>query len=133
MASPRPGPRGVGTHLILDAWGCPPDLMDDVEAIERLVRAAVAAGRATLIDLCVHRFSPLGVTATATLAESHIAIHTWPERGYCGADLFFCSGGDPAAAAAVLIDGVRCERHDLRRLTRFSAPPAAASRSISGT
>ncbi|NER23683.1 MAG: hypothetical protein F6J96_23865 [Symploca sp. SIO1C2] len=41
--------------------------------------ATITAGGATLIDICVHQLSPHRVTATATLAESHIVLHTWPE------------------------------------------------------
>lgn len=88
----------LGLHLIIDAWDCPPELLNDLEAVRQALLEAVEAGGATLIDLCTHQFSPQGVTATATLAESHIAIHTWPEYGYFAADAFFCGAGDPYAA-----------------------------------
>lgn len=88
----------LGTHLIIDAWGCPAELLNDLEAVRQALLEAAEAGGATLIDLCTHQFSPQGVTATATLAESHIAIHTWPEYGYFAADAFFCGAGDPYAA-----------------------------------
>ncbi len=87
----------LGVHLIIDAWNCPADLLNDVDAVRQALLEAAEAGGATLIDVCTHQFSPQGVTATATLAESHIAIHTWPEYGYFGADAFFCGGGDPYA------------------------------------
>ena len=66
--------KQVGTHLVVDAWDAPEDLLNDPEGIRRAIIDAIEAGEATLIDLCVHQFSPHGVTATATLAESHIAI-----------------------------------------------------------
>lgn len=90
--------KQLGTHLILDAWDCPPAALDDVDLIRATLLEAIERGGATLIELCTHRFSPQGVTATATLAESHIAIHTWPEHGYFAADVFFCGEGDPAEA-----------------------------------
>jgi S-adenosylmethionine decarboxylase len=117
-----PAQPPTGRHLILDAWGCAPDLLDDPARLEAALRAAVTAGHATLIDLCVHRFSPIGVTATATLAESHIAIHTWPEDGYCAADLFFCNSGDPDAALAELLAHLRPNAHDVRRIDRGRRP-----------
>ena len=79
----------VGTHLVVDAWEAPADLLNSPERIRQGLLDAISAGKATLIDMCVHQFSPHGVTATVTLAESHIAIHTWPEHGYFAADLFF--------------------------------------------
>jgi len=92
----------LGTHLIVDAWQVPADLLNDPERIRRAILDGITAGEATLIDLCVHQFSPHGVTATATLAESHIAIHTWPEHGYFAADLFFCGAGKPVVAMEIL-------------------------------
>lgn len=88
----------VGIHLVVDAWQSPATCLNDPQRIKQALIDAVRVGGATLIDLCVHQFSPYGVTATATLAESHIAIHTWPEYGYFAADLFFCGKGDPYEA-----------------------------------
>lgn len=88
----------VGVHLVVDAWQSPASFLDDPVRIKEALTVAVDVGGATLIDLCVHQFSPYGVTATATLAESHIALHTWPEHGYFAADLFFCGRGDPYEA-----------------------------------
>ncbi|NJL82077.1 MAG: adenosylmethionine decarboxylase [Chloroflexaceae bacterium] len=92
----------VGIHLVVDAWEAPAELLNDANRIREALIEAICAGEATLIDLCVHQFSPHGVTATATLAESHIAIHTWPEHGYFAADFFFCGQGKPARAMEVL-------------------------------
>ena len=56
-------------------------LLNSAECIGRAVERAVAATGAIQVDLCVHRFSPNGVTAVATLAESHLAVHPWPAHG----------------------------------------------------
>jgi S-adenosylmethionine decarboxylase len=108
----------LGTHLILDAWGCSYDLLNDPERITEAVMTAVKAGKATLIDTCVHQFSPHGVTATATLAESHIAVHTWPEYGYFGADLFFCGDGDSYAALESLKQSLPAKQFRVKELRR---------------
>ena len=79
---------------------------------------AITAGEATLIDLCVHQFSPQGVTATATLAESHISIHTWPEYGYFAADLFFCGQGNPKKAIELLQTALRAKRIEIKEIER---------------
>jgi S-adenosylmethionine decarboxylase len=94
--------KKVGTHLVVEAWQSPEDVLNDPEQIRSALVEAVFAGGATLLNLCVHQFSPHGVTATATLSESHIAIHTWPEYGYFAADLFFCGKGNPHQAMKVL-------------------------------
>jgi S-adenosylmethionine decarboxylase len=110
--------KKVGTHLVVDAWQAPADLLNDPERIRQAMIDAIAKGQATLIDLCVHQFSPHGVTATATLAESHIAIHTWPEHGYFAADLFFCGSGQPEEAMKFLQTALQAQKIQLREINR---------------
>ncbi len=108
----------LGTHLIVDAWQAPADLLNDPERIRRALMDGIVAGEATLIDLCVHQFSPHGVTATATLAESHIAIHTWPEHGYFAADLFFCGSGKPEVALKIITTALQAKQFKIQELER---------------
>ncbi|HEY9710570.1 MAG TPA: adenosylmethionine decarboxylase [Oculatellaceae cyanobacterium] len=108
----------MGTHLVVDAWQAPEDLLNDPEGIRRALIDAISAGEATLIDMCVHQFSPHGVTATVTLAESHIAIHTWPEHGYFAADLFFCGRGQPKKAMEVLQTALQAKQARMREIPR---------------
>jgi S-adenosylmethionine decarboxylase len=110
--------KKMGTHLVVDAWQAPGDLLNDPERIRRAMIDAIDAGEATLIDLCVHQFSPHGVTATATLAESHIAIHTWPEYGYFAADLFFCGRGKPQEAMKLLQTALQAKQMTMRETDR---------------
>jgi S-adenosylmethionine decarboxylase len=122
--------KQVGTHLVVDAWGAPEDLLNDPEGIRRAMLEAISAGEATLIDLCVHQFSPHGVTATATLAESHIAIHTWPEHGYFAADLFFCGQGKPELAMEVLQTALKAKKVRSREIPRGFEETAEANSRI---
>ena len=108
----------MGTHLVVDAWQAPAELLNDPEKIRAAMIQAISAGEATLIDLCVHQFSPHGVTATATLAESHIAIHTWPEYGYFAADLFFCGRGKPVVAMEVLQKALQAKEVKMHEMER---------------
>jgi S-adenosylmethionine decarboxylase proenzyme len=51
---------------------------------------AVELSGATIIDAKFHQFSPYGVSGVIVIAESHMAIHTWPEYGYAAIDFFTC-------------------------------------------
>ncbi|WP_069791144.1 adenosylmethionine decarboxylase [Cyanobacterium sp. IPPAS B-1200] len=113
----------VGTHLVVDAWEAPADLLNSPERIRQALLDAISAGKATLIDMCVHQFSPHGVTATVTLAESHIAIHTWPEHGYFAADLFFCGAGQPKEAMKVLQVALEAKKATMREIDRGFEQP----------
>lgn len=92
-------PAGLGTHLLLDLHGVDAALLDDVDTVADLLAAAATAGGATVVDRCLHRFSPQGVSGVVVLAESHVAIHTWPEHGVAAVDVFTC--GEPEIAQAV--------------------------------
>jgi S-adenosylmethionine decarboxylase len=97
----RDGIRFAGIHLIIDLWHA--SHLDNIEVVEAALRDAVAASGATLLKLDLHCFSPSGgITGVAVLAESHISIHTWPERAYAAIDVFMCGDADPHRAIEVL-------------------------------
>lgn len=97
----RNGMRYAGSHLIIDLWGG--RHLDNIEAIELALRQGVKAAGATLLHIHLHHFSPNGgVSGVAVLAESHISIHSWPERGYAAFDVFMCGDAKPHAVIPVL-------------------------------
>lgn len=85
---------------------------------------AVAAMRATLLSLNVHRFQPCGVAALALLSESHLAVHTWPEHSYVAIDAFTCGADvDPEAGVAVLLEFFSPRETSTRRIARGPGIP----------
>ena len=97
----RHGLRYAGSHLIIDLWQA--ENLDDAGVIEMALRRAVQAAGATLLHLHLHEFSPNGgVSGVAVLAESHISIHTWPERAYAAVDVFMCGAAEPHEAVPIL-------------------------------
>jgi len=99
----RDGVVFAGSHVLADLWGA--RNLDDIELIERSLRAAVAVCGATLLHIHLHHFSEGGgVSGVAVLAESHITVHTWPERGFAAFDIFMCGKCDPEKALPVLRD-----------------------------
>jgi S-adenosylmethionine decarboxylase len=97
----RDGVRFAGTHLIVDLWHAAH--LDDTAVVESAMRNAVVAAGATLLRLDLHCFTPGGgITGVAVLAESHISIHTWPERAYAAVDVFMCGDANPHEAIKVL-------------------------------
>jgi spermidine synthase len=117
---------GLGRHAICEFWGA--SNLNSVEVAERALREAAAAGHVTLIDVFVHQFSPYGVSGVAVIAESHLAIHTWPEHDYMAADFFTCGDtADMEAIIGVLRDAFEADRVDCRYLTR-GVPPELTNR-----
>jgi S-adenosylmethionine decarboxylase len=97
----RDGVTYAGTHLIIDLWGAKG--LADLERMETALRDCVAAANATLLHIHLHHFTPsYGISGVAVLAESHISVHTWPERDYAAFDVFMCGDAQPHKAVAVL-------------------------------
>ena len=77
-------------HILFTLKGCPFGLLDDEAHIRNVLVNAAALAESTLLGIQSHKFDPQGVTAVALLAESHISIHTWPEKGMAVCDAFTC-------------------------------------------
>jgi len=91
----------AGTHLLLDFWGA--EHLNDEDFIEQTLRHAVVAAGAQLLHIHLHRFTQGGgISGVALLAESHISVHTWPERDFAAFDIFMCGTAQPEQAARVI-------------------------------
>jgi len=102
----RDGTRYAGGHLLLDMWGAR-DLTDPEFIENTLTRAAEASG-ATILHAHFHQFGEGGgVSGVLVLAESHISIHTWPERDFAAIDIFMCGACDPLKAVPALEHGFK--------------------------
>ena len=100
LFSEKDGISYAGTHLILDCWEA--SHLDDINHIESTLREAVELSGATLLHIHLHHFTPNGgVSGVAVLAESHISVHTWPERDFAALDVFMCGDTEPEKTIAV--------------------------------
>lgn len=132
-----------GLHLTADLHGCDPERaeMIDTAALRRLCMAGVRASELAPVGELFHRFEaaaaagaaqPPGITGVVLLAESHLAVHTWPELGAVTLDVYVCNfGADNSARARALIEALvaafapaNVERHELARGARTPVAPA---------
>lgn len=102
-----------GLHLTADLSGVDAALpaMGDADALARLCGQAVAKSGLTGVAELFHRFGPAdsqsGVTGVVLLAESHVAVHTWPELGGVTLDVYVCNyGADNSARAEALMQAL---------------------------
>ncbi len=121
-----------GSQVVLDLYECETGHLDNLEWVKRtLVNAARAAG-ATIVETVFHKFAPWGISGVVVIAESHLAIHIWPENRYAAIDVFTCGENvQMDAATAFLTRRFRSRRAVQRRFTR--GDQVAADRETSGT
>lgn len=80
----------LGRQILVEFHECDHDSLNDVSYIEKSMLQATRRSGATIISHDFHKFSPHGVSGVVVIAESHVAIHTWPEYNYSAVDIFTC-------------------------------------------
>jgi len=78
----------TGIHLIAEFWSG--KIIENPKEIKKILIGAVKKAKNTPLEITIHKFSPQGITGVVLLAESHLAIHTWPEMNYVAIDIFTC-------------------------------------------
>lgn len=111
-------PKGV--HIILDLYDCSNvSTLNSAEEIEKILKISVEKANATLIDIKVHKFSPYGISGFALISESHISIHTWPEKKYVGVDIYTCGNKTlPEIAADFIIKALKSQKPSILKIER---------------
>lgn len=114
-----------GTHLTAELHACAAGtLLSEPEALRTLCRRVVADAGLTPVGEVFHQFSPGGgVTGVVLLAESHLAVHTWPELGAATLDVYVCNlSADNSARAERVVDALEAafapQRRQRQRLER---------------
>lgn len=108
-----------GRHVAVDVWGVQEDLLNDPEWLQaHMIEAAEACG-ATVLSVQGKQFEPQGATVLVMLSESHISIHTYPERGFAAIDCYTCGDTvDPEMAMNYMLSVLKPEKTHAKKLIR---------------
>lgn len=104
-------------HILFTLTGCNSSLIDDEDYVRTVLFESCKVAGATWLKTCSHKFDPQGVTGVALLAESHLSIHTWPEKQTAVCDIFSCSDATKASDAMLFMQekfeasGLTCKAH----------------------
>ena len=89
----------MGRHVIADLHDVSAEVLGSIDFWkEILIDGAKKSGATVLSDHFHHFGEGYGITGVIVLAESHISIHTWPEKNYAAIDVFMCGTCDPEIA-----------------------------------
>ena len=111
----------AGIHIIADFWFA--KNITSTQELRQLLLKAAKKAQSTPLELLVHKFSPQGLTGVLLIAESHIAIHTWPEIEYMALDIFTCGKNvKPKKALEFLQKELKPKRVFVQELKRGMIP-----------
>lgn len=106
----------AGKMVTADIWV---HKMPDWDRLNWICEKALKASRMNVVDRVAHEFEPQGTTAVWILAESHMAIHTYPEENFMAVDVFTCgTEGDPAGVIVALTDHLELSTMVVKETTR---------------
>ena len=80
-----------GTHMICDIKNIENmELLNNITQLKRLLDTICEKNKYTILQKTEHSFEPQGSTIIYMLTESHISIHTFPEKKYMAFDIYTC-------------------------------------------
>lgn len=87
-----------GLHIVADLYHCPPgDFLISAKALRTLCMQACKTAGLSVLGEHFYQFEGFdavqdgGATGAVILAESHLAVHTWPERSEVSLDVYVCN------------------------------------------
>ena len=96
--------NALGRHILLELKDCNREVLNNLDLLQDALCSAAQEAGATVLERHFHHFSPQGVSGAVIIAESHLAVHTWPEYGYAALDIFTCGESvKPEVAVELLI------------------------------
>ena len=102
----------LGRHLLLELYDCDPKKLSDAKSVQKSLAGAAAIAGAHIVNQTFHQFSPWGVSGVIVIQESHLAIHTWPEKCYAAVDVFTCGTEmNPELCIEPILAAFKCKRH----------------------
>jgi S-adenosylmethionine decarboxylase len=111
--------HALGRHMLLELFDCDPDAINSLDIVKTSMVEAAKRAQATIVDVIFHEFNPFGISGVVVIAESHLAIHTWPEYRYAAVDVFSCGETlQPQVAVEHLVEQLGAARTSVVELQR---------------
>jgi S-adenosylmethionine decarboxylase proenzyme len=109
----------LGQHHLAEFYGCDVKSINNVSVVREAMIEAAKIARATIVTDVFHEFNPHGISGVVVIAESHFAIHSWPEHACVSVDLFTCSHHmNPQAAIDYLANIFKASKISIQSVNR---------------
>ena len=94
-------------------------MLNDIQYLRTCLRETAELIGATVVNDSFYQFTPYGVSGVVIIAESHLAIHTWPEYDYAAIDVFTCGHTiEPKDAVPILVDKLGAKESSCTEINR---------------
>lgn len=80
----------TGIHILGELYGVSYEKINSLDFMETLLVKGIEESNATICGTSIKKFKPQGLTILILLSESHVAVHTYPEKGSIFFDIFTC-------------------------------------------
>jgi S-adenosylmethionine decarboxylase len=123
-----------GPHLVLEAYGCNEEKLADLGLISQVLDAYPAQLDMTkIMPPYVFKYSGAvpddwGVSGVVLIAESHISIHTFPQKGFVTLDIFSCRDFDVERAIEYFCEQFQPSHYEQQLLMRGREFPRSIGR-----
>jgi len=111
----------LGIHYLVECKNCTPELLTNLPLLKSTITNIAKKAGATVIETLLHQFNPYGLSGIVIIAESHLAIHTWPEHGYAAIDIFTC--GNVKVAENIYQEILQTFKPSTHNITKINRKP----------
>ncbi|WP_010095250.1 adenosylmethionine decarboxylase [Ornithinibacillus scapharcae] len=113
----------MGRQIIAELWDCNFETLNDIKLIEQIFVDAARKAGAEIREVVFHQFSPYGISGVVVIAESHLTIHSFPEKGYASIDVYTCGEKiDPTIAVDYIIQCLESRTNKTLEIPRGMGP-----------
>ena len=109
----------LGRHLIVELFDCNPEKINDEKFLEKILVESLIEAGSKILGKFFYKFQPQGVTGIIAIAESHLSLHTWPEKNYAALDIFTCGVKiDPWKVYRRIVEEIKPKKVKILELSR---------------
>ena len=109
----------LGRQVLIELKNCNHNVLNDIDFLRTCLRETAEHIGATVVNDSFYQFTPHGVSGVVIIAESHLAIHTWPEHDYAAIDVFTCGHTiEPKNAVKILVEKLGAKESSCIELKR---------------
>ena len=108
----------LSRHLLIELWDCDEKVLNDIDYVSECLALAATVVGVKIVKEVFHKYEPQGITGIVVIEESHISIHTWPERRYAAIDIYTCGEHDPEKFTPIVKEQFYAQRCTTLKIIR---------------